>query len=80
MLRRPATIAEQVDALLMGADAFDPATGAKLVASHGRRRPGRPARWLVWWEGDPRRPALRLAARTLDEAIDRANRLLARDA
>lgn len=65
----------RVRMLLANWIAFDPASGAHLVRSGGRRRFGRPTRyWLVGLPGRDR--AVRLAAFDDATAIEQARALL----
>lgn len=76
MMTIPTTNEERIDALLGHYDAIDPATGARLIRSGGRRKAGRPARWFVLFRD--KREGLTIAADTLAEACAEADRRIAK--
>jgi len=84
---------ERIGFYLRGLVAFDPATGAELDASNGRRKSGRGRRYTcrvrtgetVWRETNKgrcefpeKRTAFTVTAHTEAEAIERANKALTR--
>jgi hypothetical protein len=77
---------QRIDFFLRGTDAFDPETGAELEKSGGRRKGGRGARYIcrvpsgeTLAGGDPlKRRAFTVTAHSEQEAIERANKALAR--
>lgn len=77
---------QRIDFFLSGAAAYDPDTGADLSKSGGRRRAGRKARYVCRFpsgetlqDGSPlKRRAFTVTAHSEAEAIERANKALAR--
>lgn len=83
MLRKPETYTyeERVEMVLRGYVAWDKEAECHLYKSHGHQASGHAPHWTVTW--DAANPTIgygyfHLTAWTLDEAITRANKRLAR--